>query len=294
MRGGSAHAGDQRQPRSNSTSSAVPAIETAIDPRQPSRFEKNTNMRSGYHSIVAVHVGIAGWSIRKEQAHLFAADGTHLQRYASRFAAVEINSSFYQPHKRDTYERWAASVPAAFRYSVKMPKWLTHEACLEDSGEPLRQFLGDIGGLGRKLGCVLVQLPPSLAYDPRTVETFFAALRARYRGPAVCEPRHATWFTGAADARLEAHGVGRVGADPQCAEDGGEPGASMRVAYYRLHGSPDMYYSSYDDHYLDQLACRIRTFKKIPVWCIFDNTARGEATMNAIALRERLAAKRGA
>ena len=272
----------------------MPAIEIAIEPRQPSRFEKNTNIRSGYDSIVVLHVGIAGWSIRKEQSQLFAADGTHLQRYASRFNAVEINSSFYQSHKRDTYERWSTSVPAAFRFSVKMPKWLTHEACLEDSGEPLTQFLGEIAGLGRKLGCVLVQLPPSLAYDPRTVETFFSALRARYHGPAVCEPRHHTWFTGAADARLDAHGVGRVGADPRCAEDGGDPGASIRVAYFRLHGSPDMYYSSYDDAYLDLLAKRIRVFKKAPVWCIFDNTARGAATVNAIALIERLAAKRGA
>ena len=59
-----------------------------------------------------VHVGIAGWSIRKEHTHLFAADGTHLQRYASRFDAVEINSSFYRPHATATYARWAGQVPA--------------------------------------------------------------------------------------------------------------------------------------------------------------------------------------
>ena len=59
------------------------------------------------------HVAIAGWSIRSEQKDLFAADGSHLERYASRLGAVEINSSFYRPHKRETYERWAASVPAA-------------------------------------------------------------------------------------------------------------------------------------------------------------------------------------
>ncbi len=237
---------------------------------------------------MAVHVGIAGWSIRKEQSHLFATDGTHLQRYASRFLAVEINSSFYQSHKRETYERWSKSVPAAFRFAVKMPKWLTHEGCLEDTGVPLRKFLDEIAGLGRKLGCVLVQLPPGLAYDPRAVETFFAALRARHRGPVVCEPRHPTWFTGAADARLDAHGVGRVGADPKCAEGGDEPGASLRVAYFRLHGSPDMYYSSYDEACLHRLAARIKTFKRTPVWCIFDNTARGAATTNAIELLERL------
>jgi uncharacterized protein YecE (DUF72 family) len=235
-----------------------------------------------------IHIGIAGWSIRKEQAQLFGIDGTHLQRYATRFEAVEINSSFYKSHKRETYEKWAASVPPKFRFAVKAPKLLTHQACLEETGEPLAQFVREIGGLGRKLGCVLVQLPPGLAYDPRTVETFFASFRARYRGPLVCEPRHATWFTGAADRRLEAHGVGRVAADPPCADTGGDPAASPRIAYYRLHGSPDMYYSSYDPGYLDRLADRLRLIKRVPVWCIFDNTARGAATLNAVELIERL------
>ena len=235
-----------------------------------------------------VHVGIAGWSIRKEHTPLFGSDGTHLQRYASRFDAVEINSSFYKSHRRETYEKWAKSVPARFRFAVKAPKFLTHESCLEETGEPLAQFVHEIGGLGRKLGCVLVQLPPGLAYEPRLVESFFAAFRARYRGALVCEPRHPSWFTGAGDSRLEAHGVGRVGADPPCAEAGGEPAASPKVVYYRLHGSPDMYYSSYDAGYLERLANRLRQARRAPVWCIFDNTARGAATLNAIDLIERL------
>lgn len=235
-----------------------------------------------------IHIGIAGWSLRKEHHELFTGEGTHLQRYASRFDAVEINSSFYKSHKRETYEKWAASVPAKFRFAVKAPKCLTHEQHLEETGEPLDQFIHEISGLGRKLGCVLVQLPPGLAYDPRTVETFFAALRARYRGPLVCEPRHPTWFSGAADRRLDAHGVGRVGADPPCADDGGEPAACAKVVYYRLHGSPDMYYSSYDASYLDRLAERLRQLRRVPAWCIFDNTARGAATLNAIDLIERL------
>lgn len=230
------------------------------------------------------HIALAGWSIRKEQANLFSGEGSHLERYASRFSAVEINSSFYRSHKRETYERWAASVPGDFRFSVKMPKTLTHQECLEDTGAELTKFLREIGGLGKKLGCVLVQLPPGLAYDPRTVETFFGALRARHRGPIVCEPRHRTWFTGAADSRLDAHGVGRVGADPSCGERGDEPSGSERIAYFRLHGSPVMYTSSYSDEYLGQLAERIGELRS-PSWCVFDNTARGAAAINAVDLQ---------
>ena len=237
------------------------------------------------------HVATAGWSIRKEHAELFAAEGSHLQRYASRFAAVEINSSFYRSHKRETYERWAADVPDDFRFSVKMPRSLTHERYLEDRGAPLTQFLHEIKGLGSKLGCVLVQLPPSLAYEPRTVESFFAALRARHRGLVVCEPRHQTWFTGAADRRLEAHGVGRVAADPSCGEGGNQPSGSERIAYFRLHGSPVMYQSSYSDQYLSALAAQMRGLAlRAPVWCVFDNTSRGAATINGLDLRRRLGA----
>ena len=274
-------------------------IDTAIEPRQPSRFEKNRNISISVTgglplaSAVVVqpecHVAIAGWSIRKEQAQLFAAGGSHLQRYASRFAAVEINSSFYKSHKQETYEKWAAAVPDGFRFAVKMPKLLTHERGLEDAGSELTRFLREIRGRGHKLGCLLVQLPPGLAYDPRTVESFFGALRARQSGAIVFEPRHTTWFTGAADRRLDAHGVGRVAADPSCGEGGGDPSGAGRVAYFRLHGSPVMYHSSYSEDYLAQLAERLQTLAaRMPVWCVFDNTARGAATLNAVDLLARL------
>lgn len=190
----------------------------------------------------AIHVGLAGWAIRKEQRDLFGEAGSHLQRYAARFATVEINSSFYRPHQHDTYVRWSDSVPGGFRFSVKMPRWLTHDRCLADTGDDLRQFLREVSGLGPKLGCILVQLPPGLPYDRRTVETFCSALRSRHRGPIAWEPRHPTWFTGAADRRLEAHGMARVAADPICGEGGGDPGGSERVTYFRLQGSPVMYH----------------------------------------------------
>ena len=105
------------------------------------------------------HVATAGWSLRKDQAHLFPPDGTHLQKYASRFSAVEINSSFYRPHQPATYQRWADAVPEDFRFSVKMPKSLTHEKGLAQTGPELTRFLKEISGLGPKLGGLLVSLP---------------------------------------------------------------------------------------------------------------------------------------
>jgi uncharacterized protein YecE (DUF72 family) len=236
-----------------------------------------------------LYVGCAGWSLPADARSLFPDEGSQLQRYAARFPAVEINSSFYRPHQPKTYARWAASVPEPFRFAVKVPRTITHERRLRDAVEPLDAFLGQVGSLGEKLGCLLVQLPPSLGFDAGTAGDFLAALRDRYSGDAVLEPRHPGWFTPDATATLGAHRVARVAADPAPVPDAAEPGGWQEPVYVRLHGSPQMYYSPYDDQYLDGLALRLLQFARAAaVWCIFDNTALGAATVNALGLLKRL------
>ena len=85
-------------------------------------------------------IGTAGWNIRRDSAQHFAESGTHLARYAARFQAVEINSSFYRPHRTSTYARWADSVPSEFRFSVKLPKQMTHELRLNVSAELMERI----------------------------------------------------------------------------------------------------------------------------------------------------------
>ena len=76
--------------------------------------------------MTAIKIGTAGWSIPRQNSDSFRANGSALERYATRFAVVEINSSFHRPHRSSTWERWRDSVPAAFRFSVKLPKQITH------------------------------------------------------------------------------------------------------------------------------------------------------------------------
>jgi len=235
----------------------------------------------------AVYVGCAGWSLPRDAQPHFPAAGTHLARYAARLPATEINSSFYRPHRPATYARWAASVPPAFRFSVKIPRAITHERRLEGAEHLLDAFLDEVGALGPALGCLLVQLPPSLAFAPPVAHAFLAALRARHAGAVVVEPRHASWFTPEADGLLHAMQIGRVAADPARVPAAAEPGGWPGTVYYRLHGSPRVYYSRYDDAYLAALAARLRASAVAP-WCIFDNTALGAATANACELLARL------
>jgi uncharacterized protein YecE (DUF72 family) len=249
--------------------------------------------RSKPDRLDGVRVGCAGWSLPKEHADRFPAEGSHLARYSACFFAVEINSSFYRPHRPATYARWAESVPAAFRFSVKAPKAATHERRLVGVDDVLERFLAEATALGDKLGPLLVQLPPSLAFTASVAETFFANLRERFDGDIAFEPRHASWFDAAADRLITRHRVARVAADPAVVPAAAEPGGWDGLVYYRLHGSPKVYYSAYSDEYLEALAESLaNAARSAAVWCIFDNTAEGAATVNALDALQRVE-KRG-
>ena len=237
-------------------------------------------------------VGCAGWTVPRRHVAEFPSEGSHLERYAARFPAVEINSSFYRPHRRATYERWAASTPEHFRFAVKAPKTLTHERRLVGGDEELERFLGEIGGLGAKLGPILVQLPPSLAFDRTIVRLFFERLRARHAGSVACEPRHASWFTLEGESTLTELSIARVAADPARAEGAEEFGGWPGLAYLRLHGTPKVYYSEYGAEELarwTEVLARAAA-ANAETWCIFDNTALDAAQGNALATIELLRA----
>ncbi|GGM23095.1 DUF72 domain-containing protein [Pseudomonas asuensis] len=233
------------------------------------------------------YIGCAGWSLPRSQWPEFPVDGTHLQRYAGRFNAVEINSSFYRSHQPATYAKWAESTPEDFRFAVKIPRQITHIQRLAQCGGLLNGFLSECGHLGEKLGCLLIQLPPSLAFNAEVADAFLDDFRARYNGPAVLEPRHPSWLQDEAQAILITHQIGQVAADPSPLAGGDKPSAWPGIAYYRLHGSPTIYHSSYAHDALETMAQALTNHqqKGVSTWCIFDNTASGAAVPNALALQ---------
>lgn len=234
----------------------------------------------------SARIGTAGWSVPARYAAEVPSGGSHLERYAARLNAVEINSSFHRPHQRKTYERWAQSTPPGFRFSVKVPKTMTHEARLVDCGALLDRFVAEVTGLGDKLGILLVQLAPKLAFDERAADQFLHDLRAHTGTAVAFEPRHASWFTPGVEGWLARRRVARVAADPAPAVGAGKPGGWNGLAYYRWHGAPRIYFSDYDAAALASLKRRLDEHgaRGVPAWCIFDNTASGAALGNALAL----------
>lgn len=242
--------------------------------------------------LTQVRIGCAGWSIPESQRALFGDGDSALERYANVFNCTEINSSFYRYHQGKTYERWAKAVPRDFQFCVKTPKAISHEKRLRGCGPLLDRFIDEVGGLGSKLGGILVQLPPSLDFDARQASTFFAMMRRRTPAPIVCEPRHRTWFEPQAELSLKRYGISRTAADPAITDEAALPSDSGRLHYWRWHGSPRMYYSSYGDEALEALADQVRSQQKrrAGAWVIFDNTAQGQAAANAVRLQVLLSA----
>ena len=231
-----------------------------------------------------IRIGTAGWSIPRAAASAFPGEGTHLQRYARVLNCAEINSSFHRPHARAVYEKWAAATPADFRFAVKLPRTITHDAQLKRTRPLVERLVSEIEGLGAKLGPVLVQMPPSLAFNARTAQTFFTLLRAHVPGAIVCEPRHESWFEEKAEQVLVRYQIARVAADPSRIKAAKIPGAWPGIVYYRLHGSPRKYWSRYPLERVRAWADALRAVKDAEAWCIFDNTAGGAAIENALEL----------
>jgi len=234
-----------------------------------------------------IYVGTAGWNIPRAHKARFPPEGSGLQRYAARLNAAEINTSFYRPHAVKIYERWAAAVPRDFRFAVKIPKIISHERALTRAREPLERFLDEAAGLGEKLGVLLLQLPPSQAFDARRAGRFFELLRARHDGAVVCEPRHVSWTSESAVRLLVRFRIARVAADPPRAAGLHEPGGWPGLVYYRWHGSPRPYFSAYAPHQLDALSRDVE-HARVDAWCIFDNTGSGAAAGNALDLDARV------
>lgn len=234
-----------------------------------------------------LRIGCAGWAVPGPRTAGFPGPGSQLERYARVLPAVEINTSFYRPHRHDTYERWAASVPSGFRFAVKAPREITHFRRLAGARDALERFVRDeVAGLGGRLGPILVQLPPSLAFEAARAEAFFEALRELHAGDLACEPRHASWFEAEPERLLAQLRVGRVAADPAGVPSAARPGGWSGLVYFRLHGSPQVYRSPYTDAFLRSLASSLAALASADVWCIFDNTAAGAATHNARRLLE--------
>lgn len=127
--------------------------------------------------------------------------------YSQRLSTVEINNTFYQMPKASVLEHWAAATPDGFRFAIKAPRRITHDARLKadaaaDSVAYLYRVLEALGG---KRGPVLFQLPPFIKKDVPRLATFLQLLPSGHR--AAFEFRNDTWYDDAVYAALREAGA---------------------------------------------------------------------------------------
>jgi len=143
-----------------------------------------------------VLVGTSGWQYRHWRDAFYPRDVPQrqwLEYYASKFAAVENNGTFYRLPAPESAAQWHGRTPDGFVMAVKASRYLTHVKRLRDPTEPVQRMLEVLGRLGEKLGPVLIQLPPGLAADEALLDDCLAQFPAGIR--VAVEPRDPSWWS---------------------------------------------------------------------------------------------------
>jgi uncharacterized protein YecE (DUF72 family) len=143
-----------------------------------------------------VHVGTSGWNYPEWRGTFYPekfAANRMFGFYAERFTTVEVNATFYRMPTDAMAAAWLAQAPAGFAYTLKAPRRITHDARLEDCADLVRIFSDTAKVLGRHLGTLLFQLPPTFRADVRRLADFLQSVPPDVR--TAFEFRHDAWLT---------------------------------------------------------------------------------------------------
>jgi uncharacterized protein YecE (DUF72 family) len=161
-----------------------------------------------------LRVGTSGWQYRDWRGRLYPsklAAAHWLEYYAAHFDTVEVNNTFYRLPARETFSDWAARVPDDFEFAIKASRYLTHYKRLREPEEPVARLLAHAEPMLRRLGVVLLQLPPDLACVPADLDRTLDAFSEQVR--VAVEPRHESWWNRDVRAVLEKHSAALCLAD---------------------------------------------------------------------------------
>lgn len=234
-------------------------------------------------------IGTSGW-VYPHWREVFYPKGLKqadwLPHYASRFATVELNNTFYRLPKEQMWERWHRLAPQAFRYAVKGSRFITHIKRLRDCEEPVETFVERARLLGEHLGPLLWQLPPGLKCDLDLLDSLLLDLPRDVRH--VFEFRREDWFQPDTFATLRRHNAGFCAYHMVDTETPLE--ATTDFFYLRFHGSDSLYGGRYSDEQLAGWAERLRALPNDvrEVYAYFNNDMDGHAIENAVTLRDLL------
>ena len=232
------------------------------------------------------HIGCSGFHYRDWKEIFYPAGLPQIkwfEYYSSKFDTLELNVTFYRFPQLSFLRNWYEVSPDHFVFTAKAPRLITHYKRFRDCERLLNDFYTTlIAGLDNKLGTVLFQFPPSMAYDAVLLDLITKNLSRAVTN--VVEFRHSSWWTKPVFQKLKKESIIFSGISHPLFPD--DAIVNSKIAYYRFHGVPRLYYSSYTNKKLRQIADQLLPEKKLKeVYVYFNNTAAPGAIQNATWLK---------
>lgn len=239
-------------------------------------------------------LGTSGWSYREWEGSFYRkGEKSKLRAYARIFQTVEIDSTWYRYPSKRTVMGWLRYSPSNFIFTAKLPRVITHEKKLglkDDVRSDLNTFLEIMQPLqlNGKLGCLLIQLPPSYDYNPENLETFFEMLAPQFK--FTIEFRNLSWMRDETWQLLEKYNVAYTNVDEPLLPP--EVHVTSDFAYFRWHGrgKKPWFDYLYKKEELEPWIPRVlETSKQVKqVYGFFNNHFHGYAPENCLSLIKRL------
>jgi uncharacterized protein YecE (DUF72 family) len=228
------------------------------------------------------YIGCSGFHY-KEWKDFFYPKGLAQSRwfeyYAGHFNTLELNVTFYRFPQLKALEGWYAKAPEHFVFSAKAPRLITHYKQFRDTFTLSSDFYGILRmGLKEKLGCVLFQMPPQMQYSEDVLERILSNMDPGFNNAV--EFRHPSWWQQAVYDRLSSQHISFCGHSYPNLPD--EVVINGTVNYYRFHGVPKLYYSQYEDAFVDKIGNALLHGDRAETsYVYFNNTATQAALNNA-------------
>jgi len=229
------------------------------------------------------HIGCSGFSYKEWKGEFYPknlAQSKWFNYYTEHFDTLELNVTFYRFPTINSLKGWYDKAPDGFTFSAKVPRSITHFRKLEQTERMLNDFYGLLkDGLKEKLACVLFQLPPTLTYSKEKLESMVQQFDPAFNN--VIEFRHESWWKKNVQASLKKHKISFCGVSfPKISFD--DAVINTPTCYYRFHGVPKLFYSEYDEAFIEKIFKQIVEDKKVKTaYIYFNNTASLVALHNA-------------
>lgn len=235
-----------------------------------------------------VYIGTSGFYYKHWKTRFYPLDLKQKDwflYYAHYFNTVELNVTFYNLPKEETFHAWAKNSPSDFKFCLKGSRFITHQKRLKDVDEAVSNYFTAIKGIKNKTGCILWQFPASFKVNPERFKEFLIKID-KYDYINVFEFRNESWLNDEIYEIAKSYNASIAYIDSPTLKI--HPKITSNVYYFRFHGSSNLYSSLYSDEELEFFANLIQNVlpKVKNIYVYFNNDAEGNAVLNALKLKE--------